>query len=162
MKWMDSHSRGRAKRWLVLGLLAASTLIVGVIANAERRDSGWFAGIESGINHSLTPTDGHHMCGVGMNSYFGHYTVCLALVKGSTTKGVIEYQFGEGDTLYGTVDLKPTSVPGVSSVSIVFTKGTGRCTPFCGFANGTMRSTSKTLGVQQYTTSLEGLLFMGK
>jgi hypothetical protein len=158
MKWMESHSLGRAKQWLVLGLLAAGSLIGGVIANAERRDSGWFEAIESGINHSQMPTHGHHVCGVGVNSFFGHYTACVALVKGSTNKGVIEYQFSENNAIYGNVDMKPTRVPGLYAVSIVFTTGTGQFRQVYGWANGTMRCASKTLGVQQYTLDVEGFV----
>jgi hypothetical protein len=162
MKWINSHSRGRTKRWLVLSLLAAGVLIGGVIANAERREEGWFEAVESGINHCQMPTDGHHICGVGVNSFFGHYTACVALMKGSTNKGLIEYQFGEGDVVYGTVDLGPSRVPGAYTVSVAFTSGTGQFAYVHGSAKGTMRCASKSLGVQQYSTSLEGYISIEK
>lgn len=150
------QSRAQLKRWITLGLLAGVALLGTIIANAEKRTSGGFHTVEAGINHREIPMDGHHMCGVGMHSIFGHYTACLTL--GSSTKGTIEYEFTNGDTLYGTVVLRARTATGPWLLDIAFNGGTGLFKKASGRATGYMRCAPKEMGVQSYTLSLDGAL----
>jgi hypothetical protein len=154
MKMMNGSSRIQAKSWITLGLLAGVMLIGAVVVNAENILPGAFEAVESGMNHKELPVDSHHMCGVGRHSLFGHYTACIALVTAS--KGIIEYQFDKGDAIYGTVELKATTTPGLSTIFVIFTKGTGRFRNVSGYASGSIKSASKELGVQLYSAKLAG------
>jgi len=154
MRVIDGLNRRQTKRWMSLSLLAAVVLVGAFIANAEKDITSPFQHIESGINHCQMPCDSHHMCGVGMNSVLGHYTATIALV--STNKGIIEYQFDKGDAIYGIVDLQSTVRPGLSRLTIEFTKGTGRFLHVSGRASGTMQCAAESLGVQPYTAKVSG------
>lgn len=146
----------KMRRWITLGLLTGVVLLGTIIANAERRTSGSFRAVETGINHREMPVDSHHMCGVGMHSVFGHYTACIALQTAS--RGIIEYEFTSGDTIYGTVVLRARTATGPWYMDIVFTGGTGLFKHVSGRAAGYMRCAPKDLGVQTYTLALEGVV----
>jgi hypothetical protein len=156
MKGITDHRQRQARRWVIWGIFLGSLLAGAAIAIADNQFSTRFEQVENGMNHCNTPSDSHHICGIGMNSLLGHYTVTIALV--SQSKGIIEYHFNKADIIYGTVDLIGTSVPGVSRMSIQLTKGMGRFKNISGRATGTMVCSSAQLGVQPYTARIAGTI----
>jgi hypothetical protein len=157
MRVVQGLSRKSASRWVTLGLLTAGALMLAVVANARKPEfPGAFVQIESGINHAQIPSDSHHICGVGMNSLFGHFTTTVVLTKASG--GLIEYRLSNGDAIYGTINIRPTTTPGVALVNVLLTKGTGQFEgKIAGNASGTLRYGPGSVGVQPYTLNLQGI-----
>jgi hypothetical protein len=161
MNGINSQNRRQPRRWITLGLCTAALLMGAVIVNAEKDYLMSFELMEGGVNHCQTPSDdGHHMCGAGMNSVFGHYMVMITLT--GDNKGIIMYEFDKGGSITGNVQLKPLAKPGFSTVNVQFTKGTGRFKNISGRATGVMQCSCGELGVMPFVTRSEGTVGLAK